>query len=136
LSKEDDSKAIEVVDIIDALSSNSSLLLFDAIAIADGTSEILISELNLSRKQFYSRMSCLMECGLVKRKNGKYMLTSFGKIIYSVIMTVKRASECYSRLKVIDVLESSNDHILREELDKIIDVLLEGNPQIRQVVVK
>ena len=136
MSKEDDSKAIEVVDIIDALSSNSSLLLFDAIAIADGTSEILISELNLSRKQFYSRMSCLMECGLVKRKNGKYMLTSFGKIIYSVIMTVKRASECYSRLKVIDVLESSNDHILREELDKIIDVLLEGNPQIRQVVVK
>jgi hypothetical protein len=76
-----------------------------------------------------------MKCGLVFRKNGRYNLTSFGKIIYSVIMTIKRASECYSKLKVIDLLETSNDHVLKEEHFKIIDVLLQGNPQIRQIVV-
>jgi predicted transcriptional regulator len=134
--QEDDSKAIAVVDIIHALSSNTALLLFDAIAIANGTSDILISKLNLTRKQFYSRMSCFMECGLVKRKNGRYILTSFGKVIYSIITTIKRASECYSKLKIIDVLETSNDYILREEMDNIIDVLLKENPQFRQIVVR
>lgn len=119
-----------------AISNNISLLLFETIAVADGRSDLLISKLNLTRKQFYSRMSRLMECSLIRRKSGKYILTSFGKIVYSVIMTIKEASECYSNLKIIDLLETSNDHILKEEKDKIIDVLLEGNPQIKQIVVK
>jgi predicted transcriptional regulator len=135
ISEKHDSNVIKTVDIMQALSSNSSLLLFDTIAIAEGASDLLISKLNLTRKQFYSRMSYLMKCGLVIRKNGKYNLTSFGKIIYSVTMTIKRASECYSELKVIDLLETSNDHVPKEELYKIIDVLLQGNPQIRQIVV-
>lgn len=90
--KRDDSKALEVVQIIHTLSNESSLLLFDAVAIAGCTSDLLISKLNLTRKQFYSRMSSLMECGLVRRKNGKYILTSFGNIIYSAIMKIKKAS--------------------------------------------
>jgi hypothetical protein len=106
---------IKVVDIMHALSDNSSLLLLDTIAIVDGRSDLLISKLSLTRKQFYSKMSCLMNCGLVNRRNGRYVLTSFGKIIHYIIMNVKRAAECYSKLKVID--------------------LLEGNPQIRQIVV-
>ncbi|HJT47004.1 MAG TPA: hypothetical protein VJ729_02390 [Nitrososphaeraceae archaeon] len=126
---------IKVVDIMHALSDNSSLLLLDTIAIVDGRSDLLISKLSLTRKQFYSKMSCLMNCGLVNRRNGRYVLTSFGKIIHYIIMNVKRAAECYSKLKVIDLLETSNDHILKEEFDKIADILLEGNPQIRQIVV-
>jgi predicted transcriptional regulator len=114
-SKEkDDSKALEVVHIIHALSNDSSLLLFDAVADSDGTSDLLISKLNLTRKQFYSRMSSLVECGLVGRKNGKYILTSFGKIIYSVIMNLKKASEFYSNLKVIDLVKTSNNNIFFE----------------------
>jgi hypothetical protein len=62
-------------------------------------------------------------------------LTSFGKIVYSVIMTFKEASECYYKLKMIDLMKTSNDRILKEELDKIIDLLLRGNPQIKQTVV-
>lgn len=112
--KKDDSKALEVVHIIHALSNESSLLLFEAVAIAGGTSNLLISKLNLTRKQFYSRMSSLVECGLVGRKNGKYILTSFGKIIYSVIMNLKKASEFYSNLNVIDLLKTSNNYIFFE----------------------
>jgi predicted transcriptional regulator len=130
LSKKDNVSNPLIVDIMRAISNNISLLLFETIAVADGRSDLLISKLNLTRKQFYSRMSRLMECSLIRRKSGKYILTSFGKIVYSVIMTIKEASECYSNL------ETSNDHILKEEKDKIIDVLLEGNPQIKQIVVK
>ncbi len=136
LSKKDNVSNPLIVDIMRAISNNISLLLFETIAVADGRSDLLISKLNLTRKQFYSRMSRFMECSLIRRKSGKYILTSFGKIVYSVIMTIKEASECYSNLKIIDLLETSNDHILKEEKDKIIDVLLEGNPQIKQIVVK
>jgi hypothetical protein len=129
------SNIIKVVDIMHALSDNSSLLLLDTIAIVDGRSDLLISKLCLTRKQFYSKTSYLMKCGLVDRRNGRYVLTSFGKIIHYIIMNVKRAAECYSKLKVIDLLETSNDHILKEEFDKIADILLEGNPQIRHIVV-
>lgn len=106
--KKDDSKALEVVHIIHALSNDSSLLLFDAVADSDGTSDLLISKLNLTRKQFYSRMSSLIECGLVRRKNRKYILTSFGKIIYSLIMNLKKSSEFYLNLK------TSNNNICFE----------------------
>jgi predicted transcriptional regulator len=135
IKKNNASNPIEVVDIIRSFSNNMSLLLFETIAVADGRSDLLISKLNLTRKQFYSRMACLIECGLIRRKRGKYTLTSFGKIIYSVVMTIKKASECYSKLKVIDLLQTSNDYILKEELDNIINILLQGNPQIRQIVV-
>lgn len=71
LSKKDDSKVIEVVDNMRAPS------------ISDGRSGLL-SKLN-TRKQFNSGISSLRECGLVERKNGKYVfLTFFGRIVYSV----------------------------------------------------
>ena len=136
LSKKDNvSNPLKVVDIMRAISNDMSLHLFETIAIADERSHLLINKLNLSRKQFYSRMACLIECGLIRRKSGKYILTSFGNIIYYFIMSIKKACECYSKLKAIDLLQTSNDHILKEELDKIIDILLQGNPQIRQIVV-
>ena len=84
LSKKDDSKVIEVVDNMRALSNYSSILLF--IAIADGRSGLL-SKLN-TRKQFNSEISSLRECGLVERMNGKYVLTFFGRIVYSVKMAL------------------------------------------------
>jgi hypothetical protein len=84
LSKKDDSKVIEVVDNMRALSNYSSILL--CIAISDGRSGLL-SKLN-TRKQFNSGISSLRECGLVERKNGKYVLTFFGRIVYSVKMAL------------------------------------------------
>ena len=133
--KGDKSKIIHVADIMRVLSNNSSLLLFDNVATASGTSDLLMRKLNLTPKQFYSRMSCLVECGLIKRKSRKLFLTSFGKIVYSVMMTFKEASESYYKLKMIDLMKTSNDRILKDELDKIIDLLLRGNPQIKQTVV-
>jgi predicted transcriptional regulator len=72
---------VSVSDILSAISDDRSLVLFNIIALASGGSGILRSRLNLTRKQYYSRLSDLMNAGLV-RMNGKYFVTSFGKVVY------------------------------------------------------
>ena len=40
--------------------------------------------LKMSRKRYYTKLSKLVKTGLIKRKNGIYVLTLFGKAIYEV----------------------------------------------------
>jgi hypothetical protein len=133
----DDSNRIDTADILNAIADDSSLILFNTIAITDRTSsDILISKLKLTRKQYYSRLFRLIKNGLVKRKNGKYFLTSFGKIVYGAQLLIEKAVEQYWALKAIDSLEMSNNNILTEERNKIISILLERNPQIIEILVR
>ena len=47
-----------------------------------------------------------MKSGLVKRKNGRYALTAFGKVIYDVQITIEKViSNYYWNLKAIDSLK-------------------------------
>lgn len=73
---------VSVSDSLSAISNDKSLVLFNTIALATEDSSILIGRLRLTRKQFYSRMSELTKAGLIRRRNGKYFLTSFGRIVY------------------------------------------------------
>ena len=41
-----------------------------------------ISNLQLTRKQFYSRLHALIIYNLVSKANGRYRLTSFGKVVF------------------------------------------------------
>ena len=51
-----------------SISDEKALGLFKTIALAKPDSEILITKTQLSRKQYYSRMSGSMRSGLVKEK--------------------------------------------------------------------
>ena len=130
------SNQIDTADVLNAIADDSSLILFNTIAITNCTSDILISKLKLTRKQYYSRMFRLIKGGLVKRKNGRYFLTSFGKIVYGAQSLIEKAIEQYWSLKAIDSLEMSSNNILAEERNKIISILLERNPQIREILVR
>jgi hypothetical protein len=48
---------VSVSDSLSAISNDKSLVLFNTIALASEDSSILISRLELTRKQYYSRMS-------------------------------------------------------------------------------
>ena len=74
-------KLVSVSDTLSAISNDKSLMLFNIIALVGGDSSILISRLNLTRKQYYSIIFDLTNAGLILRKNGKYSLTSFGKVV-------------------------------------------------------
>ena len=128
-----ESKMISVADVLKAISDKGSLALFKIITLTTPNTEILISKTNLTRKKYYSRMSKLMKAGLIKRINGKYTLSAFGKLIYyNALIIMENATSSYWKLKAIDSLEISND-LPVEERNKIIDSFI-GNEKIKQVL--
>jgi hypothetical protein len=71
----------------------------------------------------------------VKRQKGRYLLTAFGKVIYSAQLNlevkIENALNNYWKLKAIDSLEMPS----REETEKVISVLIE-NDEIKSVLMK
>lgn len=124
-------------DILDAISDKRASDIFRSIALANSNSnsDILITQLKLTRKQYYSRMSSLKEAGLVKRQNGRYLLTSFGKVVSSAYMNldakIDTAISSYWKLKAIDSMDIS----LGQERNKVISVLID-NREIESILMK
>ena len=121
-----------VANILNAISDDKSLVLFKTIAI--DSSDFLISKVNLSCKQYYSRISNLIKSDLISRKNKRYFLTSFGKIVYDAQKRIEMAAEDHWKLKAIDSIERSDNRGLpAEEFKKIIDNLIK-NQQIKDIL--
>jgi len=126
---------ISKVAILQATSDNRATNILKNIASSDSNSDILITQLKLTRKQYYSRMSSLVKAGLVKRQKGRYLLTAFGKVIYSAQVDletkIENALNNYWKLKAIDSLEMPS----RKERDKVISILIE-NDEIKGILTK
>ena len=76
----------------------------------------------------------MTRAGLVKRRNGKYVLTTFGKIVYESKVTIENALNNYWKLKAIDSLETSNE-LPKEERQKLIETLLD-NQGLKAVITR
>ena len=61
--------------------------------------------LEISERQYYDRASQLMNMGLVRRKNGKVFLTSFGQIVYKAQVKIAIAFTHSSELRMIDAIK-------------------------------
>jgi predicted transcriptional regulator len=122
--------SLSITDTLKAISDDKSLMLFNTIVL-DGS--ILINRLNLTRKQYYSRMSELTSAGLVRRINGKYSVTSFGKVVYKAQELIGMAAQYSSKLQAIDSVESPK--FPAAELSKIIDTLISNN-EIKEILVR
>jgi predicted transcriptional regulator len=117
---------VSVVDILGAISDDKSLLLFKTIALSDSSSsDTLLSRLHFTRKQYYSRMYKMAKAGLVLKKNGKYILTNMGRIVYDAQTTLEKVVGAYWKLKAVDALEMS-DEFQDEEYEKIINALIDN----------
>jgi predicted transcriptional regulator len=126
---------ILVIDILKAISDEKSLELFRIVALTKQHSDILVSKTKLTRKQYYSRMSTLMKAGLIKREEGKYTMTTFGRIIYHIsLAAMENAVNNYWKLKAIESLRMSKD-IPAAECKKIIDRFID-NPEIKDIFVR
>jgi len=121
-----------VANILNAISDDKSLALFNIIA--NHSSDFRISKANLTFKQYYSRISNLIKSDLISRKNRRYFLTSFGKIVYDAQKRIEVAAEDHWKLKAIDSVERSDNRGLpAEEFNKIIDTLIK-NHQIKDIL--
>ena len=119
--------------VINLISEDKSLLIFKTIFLASGDSSVnLRTHLNLTKKQYYSRISRLTKAGLVNRQKGRYFVTAFGKVIYDAQRLLGSAVKNYWKLKALDSL-AANDKVPKEERSKIIDLMI-SNPQIKEIL--
>jgi hypothetical protein len=77
-------------------------------------------------------MSELTKAGLIRRRNGKYFVTSFGKVVYKAQELMGMGVQCSSKLQALDSVESSE--FPAAELSKIIDTLI-SNSEIKEILV-
>ena len=127
---------ISIADVLDTISDDKSLVLFNTIALSNSDgSDILISNLNLTRKQYYSRISKLVKVDLVVRRNRKYFLTSLGKIVYDAQKIIGNAVGDYWKLKAVDTLEIT-DQMPKEEYNEIINALIENEKIKEGLIIK
>jgi hypothetical protein len=123
---------ISKIIILNAIFEKKASDIFRCVASTRSDRDILITRLQLTRKQYYSGMSLLIRAGLVKKEKGRYLLTALGKVIYSAQLDFEAkfesALDSYWRLKAIDSLQMSS-----EERNKVISALID-NQEIRTVL--
>jgi hypothetical protein len=135
-----------VCDVLRVISDSNALALFEAIENnnnnnnsnnKDCTSKLLLTKIQLTRKQYYSRLSEFIKIGLIKRTNGIYSLTTLGKIIYDAKMQLDSCINDYWKFQLIDQLEktSSKDNSLpKEEFTSVINALV-SDSKMRDIII-
>jgi hypothetical protein len=130
--------APSITSIIRKISDDKALVLFNSIATSFSYNDrsIPLKEMNLSTKQYYSRMSGLLNAGLVKRHKGKYFLTLLGKVVHESQMIIGKTLSYYWKLKIIESIERSAETDLpEEEKTQLIDALID-NDHIKNILLK
>jgi hypothetical protein len=124
-----------ITSIMKKISDDKTLTLFNTIAVADGDKYIPLKEMNLTTKQYYTRVSGLLNAGLIKRHKGKYSLTLLGKVVYHSHMTIGKTLLYYWKLKAIESIEMSSAVLPDAELAQLIDTLID-NHHIKSILMK
>src|SRR5918994_6229442 len=125
-----------ITSILKKISDDKALTLFNSIAVSNGDRYIPLKEMNLTTKQYYSRISGLLNAGLIKRHKGKYSLTMLGHIVYDFHMTIGKTLAYYWKLKAIESIEMSpSASTPNEEIAQLIDALID-NHHIKDILMK
>ena len=125
-----------MIDILNTISDDKSLLLFNTIAISNGETDSQVRKMGITLKQYYSRMAKLTKADLIRRKNGRYFLTLIGKIVYEAHMTIGKALNYYWKLQALDSIQTSSTAGLpKEEISKLVDTLIDDY-QIKDILLK
>jgi hypothetical protein len=123
-----------LANVFDCLSDEQSVMLFTTIALKSIDSIELRSKISLTSKQYYSRLSRMMRVGLIKRRNRKLVVTTFGKIMYELQKVARDACNSQWRLKVLDSVEASGE-LPKEERLKLLDNLIES-AQLKEILLQ
>ena len=118
---------LTVDQVLKSVSDWGSLaLLRSIVSVGEGEdlSAMSLTKLKLSRRGYYCRLRQLLGTELVERNNGRYKLTSLGKIVYDYYMKIENLLEQdYYKLKAIDAIEKSDDLGLVERVEAITNLI-------------
>jgi predicted transcriptional regulator len=127
-----------LTSILKKISENKAYVLFNNLATSNNNGRFIppLKEMNLSTKQYYSRLTVLSEAGLIKRHKSTYSLTLLGKVVYDSQMIIGEALSHYWKLKAIETIEvSSSSNLPVEEITQLINALID-NPRIKDILMK
>jgi hypothetical protein len=128
--------APSITSILKKISDDKTLVLFNSIAVSTDNERLIpLREMNLSTKQYYSRIASLVNAGLIKRNKGKYFLTLLGNVVYNSHMTIGKTLTYYWKLKAIESIEMSSSGLQNEERTQLINALID-NHQIKDILLK
>jgi hypothetical protein len=131
-----DSKLPTLDYILKRTSDEKTLSLFNSIAVTDGDRSATLRKMNITRTQYYGRISGLIDAGLIKRYKGKYSLTLLGKVVYESQMLISKALIYYWKLRTIESIKISYGVAhSNEELEQLIDALIDSH-QIKDMIMK
>jgi NurA-like 5'-3' nuclease len=128
--QENSTNDVSLAQVLKSIADDKSLSVFLLIANVRSNGEIILKKLGLTRRQYYSKISAMMKAGLIKRVNGRYYLTPFGKVVYCCTMISKNALDEYYNLKAVEVTTEAHE-LSNEEIDKLMDVLIK-NQQVKK----
>jgi hypothetical protein len=125
-------KTPSITSILKRVSDDKTLVLFNNIAISSSNNDryIPLKEMNLSTKQYYSRIAGLLDAGMIRRHKGKYFLTLLGRVVYDSQMLIGKTLSYYWKLKAIESIGLPN-----EEMTQLINALID-NHQIKDILMK
>lgn len=83
-----DQKSITIQNVLETIAYAHEL--FNYIAIGRYPK---LDLLGLSRRQYYNCLDRLIKLDLIKRKNGRYFLTLFGQVVYSIQLDLSKATD-------------------------------------------
>ncbi len=95
----------------------------------NGTS-VPISKTSLTRRQYYRRLSMLAKMGLIVRKNnGKYSITLFGRLINAQIVSIAMLVNQYWKIQAIDSIKfaTANDDNSDNQFIQFINTIIQDD---------
>jgi CheY-like chemotaxis protein len=125
---------LALLEMFRVLSKKPNMFVFNAIAkekVIDG--DLIGKALNMNRTDKRKSLSELFRIDLIRKKSGKYCLTSLGKLIYDLQNRVENMLLLRHTLKVVDSIEDFSDKHRNEIISCIIkdtharDLLMQYN---------
>jgi hypothetical protein len=126
-------KESSIINVYKALSNESSVRLFTSIANSNNGTQFSMTDFSLSKPQYYDKINNLRSAGLIFKLKGKYNVTSFGKVIFTLVKMLDKAAQEHWKLQVIDVMNSAK--AMGTDKSKVIDILLD-DIEIKEILLK
>jgi predicted transcriptional regulator len=127
-----------VSSILKTISDAMTLAILHSITDTNGYKYVYLRRANLTKKQYYSKISGLLLAGLIVRKKRKYSLTTLGRVVTEAQSFIGEALSYYGQLKTIESAEPSaanGARLQKGQLTQLINTLLD-NPRLKDFVIK
>ncbi len=118
--------------VLELLADRKSIDLLDFIAAKIINTKDVSGKNKMSKKEYYSRIWKLRKAGILWRKSGKYVPTSFGILIINAQKKIRKALKMDWKLKVIDYIDFSNN-FTADERNNMLDSLI-ADSDIKEIL--